>query len=301
MVCPRFLQQHMADAWRIWRIKDASLELRLPLVMGILNVTPDSFYDGGVHHGSVADAVEHAAKMLEQGAGIIDIGGESSRPGSEPLSADEELERVLPVISELKARHPAAVISIDTYKARVADAAVGAGAAIVNDISAGRLDPELLPFAAESGCGYVLMHMLGTPRDMQREPHYDDPVAEIHAFLKERLHRLAEAGIAPERVVLDPGIGFGKRLSDNLALIANAERLRVDGRPLLFGVSRKSFLGKLLGQGPEQRLAGTVAANALLLRQGVDILRVHDVREAVDTVKLHLALLPQRPRTGDKC
>jgi len=275
---------------RSWRIKGGSLELKMPLVMGILNVTPDSFYDGGLYSSSVADGIVHAEEMLRQGAGIIDVGGESSRPGSEPLSAEEELGRVLPVITELKARHPAAVVSIDTYKGRVAAEALAAGAAIVNDISAGRLDPELLPIVAESGSGYVLVHMLGTPRDMQHCPRYSDPVAEIRAFLEKRLDVLGQAGIAPEHVVLDPGIGFGKRLSDNLALIAHAGRLRVANRPLLYGVSRKSFLGKLLGHDATERLAGTVAVNTLLLRQGVDLLRVHDVREAVDAVKLHLAL-----------
>lgn len=286
---------------RSWRIKGGSLELKMPLIMGILNVTPDSFYDGGVYGSSVADAVARGEEMLGQGAGIIDVGGESSRPESEPLSAEEELGRVLPVITELKARHPAAVVSIDTYKAGVAARALDAGAAIVNDISAGRFDPELLPLVAESGSGYVLMHMLGTPRDMQQNPRYDDPVMEIRAFLEEHLEALNEMGIAREQVVLDPGIGFGKRLSDNLALIAHAGRFRVANRPLLYGVSRKSFLGKLLGYDATERLAGTVAVNALLLQQGVDMLRVHDVREAVDAVKLHLALQQQRAEGGASC
>jgi dihydropteroate synthase len=275
---------------RRWLVRDRALELARPLVMGILNLTPDSFFDGGRHFPDVPVAVSHAEKMLDEGADIVDIGGESTRPGSKRLSEKEELARVLPVIEELMARRPDALISIDTYKTRVAEKALAGGAAIVNDISAGRMDEELLPFIAESKCGYVLMHMLGTPDTMQVSPSYDNVVGEIHGFLQERLAVLEEYGIDAETVVTDPGIGFGKRPEDNLALIAHASKSRVADRPLLFGVSRKSFLGHLLGREEDDRLHGTTAAHVALLLQGVEILRVHDVGPAVDAVKVHQAL-----------
>ena len=275
---------------RRWLVGNRTLELARPAVMGILNLTPDSFFDGGRHFLDVPGAVSHAEKMLDEGADIVDIGGESTRPGSERLDENEELARVLPVIEALMAKRPDALVSIDTYKARVAEKAHSGGAAIVNDISAGRMDAELLPLIVESRCGYVLMHMLGTPDTMQVSPSYSDVVGEIRDFFQEHLATLEAGGIDGERVVMDPGIGFGKRPEDNLALIANASELRVADRPLLFGVSRKSFLGHLLGHEAGDRLHGTTAAHIALLLQGVEILRVHDVGPAVDAVKVHQAL-----------
>jgi len=275
---------------RRWLVRGRAIQLARPLVMGILNLTPDSFFDGGRHFPDVPGAVSHAERMLEEGANIVDIGGESTRPGSLRLGAKEELARVLPVIEGLKAKRAGALISIDTYKAQVAEKALASGVEIVNDISAGRMDGELLPFIAESKCGYVLMHMLGTPDTMQVEPSYDDVVSEIRAFFQERLAALEAHGIDSETVVADPGIGFGKRLEDNLALIANASKLRIADRPLLFGVSRKSFIGHLLSRDVDDRLHGTTAAHVALLLQGVEILRVHDVGPAVDAVKVYKAL-----------
>ena len=280
---------------RRWLVRDRTLELARPLVMGILNLTPDSFFDGGRHFPDIPGAVSHAEKMLDEGADIVDIGGESTRPGSKRLSESEELARVLPVIEELKARRADVLISIDTYKVRVAEKALAGGAAIVNDISAGRMDDELLHLVVESRCGYVLMHMLGTPDTMQVSPSYLDVVGEIRGFFQERLAALNAHGIDDKSVVTDPGIGFGKRLEDNLALIARASKLRVADRPLLFGVSRKSFLGHLLGREADDRLHGTTAAHVALLLQGVEILRVHDAGPAVDAVKVHQAL----KETGD--
>jgi len=280
---------------RRWLVRDRTLELARPLVMGILNLTPDSFFDGGRHFPDIPGAVSHAEKMLDEGADIVDIGGESTRPGSKRLSEKEELARVLPVIEELKAGRADVLISIDTYKVRVAEKALVGGAAIVNDISAGRMDDELLHLVAESRCGYVLMHMLGTPDTMQVSPSYLDVVGEIRGFFQERLAALNAHGIDDKSVVTDPGIGFGKRPEDNLALIAHASKLRVADRPLLFGVSRKSFLGHLLGREADDRLHGTTAAHVALLLQGVEILRVHDAGPAVDAVKVHQAL----KETGD--
>ena len=218
--------------------------------------------------------------MVDEGADIIDIGGQSTRPGSEQVSVNEELNRVIPVIEELRLLNDAIPITVDTYHAEVGRAALAAGADGINDISAGGMDPELLPLVAESGCGYVLMHMLGTPATMQQNPHYDDCIGEVSAFFEEHLAALAELGVQRECVVLDPGIGFGKRLEDNLALLAHASKLAQLGRPLLYGVSRKSFISQLSGeQDAGQRLPGTLGVTWDLLSQGVMLHRVHDVRE----------------------
>jgi len=258
--------------------------------MGVLNLSPDSFYPGSRLPGEVSQVVEAAARMIEEGAEILDFGGESSRPGAEPLSIDEELGRVLPALRKVRERFPQTPISIDTYKAEVARAALEEGADIVNDISAGRMDGQTLPLLQRSRCGYVLMHMQGTPQDMQLNPRYDDAVKEVSGFLERRLIELASEGVGRERIVLDPGIGFGKRVQDNVALIARANELGRVGRPLLYGVSRKSFLGALLGREVEERLQGTTAVHMFLLLQGVSILRVHDVAAARDAVLAYLAL-----------
>lgn len=275
---------------RSWVIRDGVLTLTRPLVMGVLNVTPDSFYEGSRCFGRTEEAVSQALRMLEAGADLIDIGGESSRPGSSRVTEDEELRRVIPVVEKVASSHGACTISIDTCKAAVAREAAAAGARVINDISAGRLDERLLGVVAETGCGYVLMHMQGTPETMQVAPRYDDPVGEVRQFFELGMSSLAQVGIDSSRVVLDPGIGFGKRLEDNLALLAHASALRCQERPLLYGLSRKSFLGSALGRDTADRLNGTTAAHMFVLMQGVDILRVHDVEAAVDTVRLFLAL-----------
>jgi dihydropteroate synthase len=257
--------------------------------MGILNLTPDSFFDGG-RYANGKDAAAHALGMLDAGADIIDLGGESSRPGSERVSAGEELARIIPVLRRILHERPDVLASVDTWKAEVAQAALNEGAHIINDISSGAMDEKLLPLLATSGCGYVLMHMRGTPANMQQQAHYRDVAAEVRSFFDEKLDVLEKAGIAPERIALDPGIGFGKKGHDNLALIVQAESLRARGRPLLFGISRKSFIGTMLDRTPEERLHGTTALHMALLMRGVDILRVHDVPAAVDAVKSYLAL-----------
>jgi dihydropteroate synthase len=245
------------------------------LVMGVVNLTPDSFYDGG-RYPTAHSAIDRALELAAAGADIIDLGGESSRPGSNPVSAGEELKRVIPVIAGLAGRLPVP-ISIDTWKAEVAARALEAGAKIVNDISALRFDPGLAPVVAAAGGPYVMMHMLGTPRDMQERPVYRDPIGEIKEFFRERIAFAAAAGIDPERVVIDPGIGFGKTLEHNLEILNGLGEFRGLGRPVLVGVSRKSFIGAILGRGPEDRLWGTAGAVASAIWRGADIVRVHDV------------------------
>lgn len=247
------------------------------LIMGILNVTPDSFSDGGRFLSPDA-AVERALVMEGEGADIIDIGGESSRPGAEPVSVEEELGRVLPVLERLRGRLRIP-ISIDTTKAEVAEAALRAGACIVNDISALRFDPAMAPLVAEFGAGLVLMHMLGTPKTMQQSPHYDDVVREVRGFLAERAQYAQSQGIPREAIAVDPGIGFGKTVEHNLELLRRLPELVELGFPVLVGPSRKSFIGALLGLPVEERLEGTLAACAVAVVRGADILRVHDVRQ----------------------
>ena len=244
-------------------------------VMGIVNVTPDSFYDGG-RCQTVDAALAHARRLLAEGADLIDVGGESTRPGARPVPAAEERARVLPVIAAVRAATDLP-ISIDTTKAEVAAAALAAGADIVNDVSAGRFDAAMLPLVAERGAGIVLMHMHGTPATMQDAPAYDDVVAEVRAFLAERAAAARAAGIAADRIVVDPGIGFGKRLEHNLALLAHLGRLAELGFPVAVGTSRKAFLGTLTGDPPAERLAASIAAAVLAAARGARILRVHDV------------------------
>ncbi len=244
--------------------------------MGIVNVTPDSFSDGGLYLDP-GRAAERGRELVEDGADILDIGGESTRPGSEPVSAEEELRRVLPVVKALRASSPV-LLSVDTTKPEVARAVLDEGADIINDISAFRLDTRLLKLVAEAGAGLVLMHMKGTPRTMQVAPRYHDVTAEVRAFLDERLTVAQAYGVDPESVILDPGIGFGKRLEDNLALLRGLDAVASLGRPVLVGVSRKSFIGKILNAVPQDRLEGTIAAAVVALAEGAHILRVHDVK-----------------------
>jgi dihydropteroate synthase len=266
------------------------LALASPLVIGILNVTPDSFYDGGKFNGDPSKAADFGLKMLVEGADIIDLGGESSRPGSGRIMAAEEAKRVLPVLRAILSQQPSALVSIDTWKAEVARAALSEGACIINDISACTMDAEMAPLLARSTCGYILMHMQGTPETMQQRPSYGNVTGEIHAFFEGRISALEAAGVSLQRIVLDPGVGFGKKLEENLQLIASPEKLRARGRPLLYGISRKSFMGAVLGRPPEERLAGTTAFHMELLARGADMLRVHDVPAVVDAVKAHMAL-----------
>jgi dihydropteroate synthase len=249
-----------------------------PLVMGILNVTPDSFADGG-RHFDPAKAIDRGLEMAEQGADIVDVGGESTRPGAEPVPEDEELRRVLPVIGALS-KQLGIPVSIDTYKSGVARAALGAGASIVNDISGLGYDPELARVAAGEKAGLIMMHIKGSPRDMQKNPHYQDVVSEVREALAGSLTLALESGAARESLALDPGIGFGKDLEHNLKLMNNLKTLATLGRPLAVGASRKSFIGRLgAGDAPEQRLPGSLAAAVMAARGGASVIRVHDVAE----------------------
>lgn len=257
---------------------------RPALVMGILNVTPDSFSDGGCFLDP-ARAVARGEALAAEGAELIDIGGESTRPGAAPVDEAEELRRVIPVVRALAAR-TRAVISVDTRKPGVARAALDAGAGIINDIEAHRTDPELWKAVAAAGAGYVLMHMQGSPQTMQVDPQYGDVVAEVTGFFRERLERLEEAGVHREQVLLDPGIGFGKTLEHNLALIRGLGVISTLGRPILLGVSRKSFIGRLFGAEPQQRLGASVACALWAAGSGAGVFRVHDVVETVQALRM---------------
>jgi len=246
-------------------------------IMGVLNVTPDSFSDGG-RYTEAQTAVAHGLAMEDQGADIIDVGGESTRPGAEPVDAEHELTRTAPVVEGLIAAGLRAQISIDTSKRAVAEAALDAGAAYVNDVTALRADPELAGLVAQRGVDCCLMHMRGEPRTMQEAPHYDDVVDDVRAFLTERVQFAVSEGIAPERIMIDPGIGFGKTTAHNLELLARLPELAELGRPIVIGTSRKAFLGRLAGgAGPQERLPGTIATNLLAWLGGASVLRVHDV------------------------
>ncbi|MCY4211470.1 MAG: dihydropteroate synthase [Gammaproteobacteria bacterium] len=257
-----------------------------PLLMGILNVTPDSFSDGGLHHGQDA-AIARALQMVEQGADIIDIGGESTRPGAARVTAEEQLQRVLPVIKALQQQLPEHIsISIDTTSTRVAGAALEQGASIVNDIAAGRDDPGMFRLVAEAGVPYIIMHMQGTPSTMQDNPQYGDVVVEIRAFLLARAEAAMESGVRPENLVLDPGIGFGKSKRDNLDLILNLDSFTATGYKVLLGASRKRFMGSICAITSYSELVGaTCATTAIGVFAGVQVLRVHDItanRQALD-------------------
>ncbi|HYG31373.1 MAG TPA: dihydropteroate synthase [Methylophilaceae bacterium] len=279
----------MADA-HLFSCGNFQLDFSRPHIMGIVNVTPDSFSDGGKHN-SVQQAVERALKLVEEGADILDIGGESTRPGATPVSLQEELQRVIPVIEQLAPR-AGVPISIDTYKPEVMQAAIEAGAAIVNDIYALQ-QPGALQAVADSRAGVCLMHMQGTPQTMQLDPQYEDVVAEVRDFLKSRMEAAMDAGIYRQRIVLDPGFGFGKRTEHNLALLQALPSLAEPGQPLLIGLSRKSVLGHLTGGNVDTRLHASIAASVISAMKGAKILRVHDVKATADALKIVTAVLPQ--------
>jgi dihydropteroate synthase len=304
-----------------WNLGTRTLELgKRTLIMGIVNVTPDSFSDGGLYFDQ-EKAVEHAEQLLEEGADIIDVGGESTRPGArvsppgtneskdepakattsnkEAVSAEEELARVIPVISELKKKHPNTFISIDTYKAGVARAAIGAGAEIVNDVSALRWDPQMKKTVAELKCGVVLMHMRGRPEEWRGLPPAGDIVLLVKRELKDWAEAAVLAGVRRERIVLDPGFGFGKRFEENYPLLNRFSDLQTNGFPLLAGTSRKSFIGRTLAKdgvdaAPGDRLFGTIASQTALILKGAQILRTHDVRAAVEAARVADAILQAR-------
>src|SRR3954447_1654013 len=276
---------------RIWQVGKRVFDVsRHGLIMGVLNVTPDSFSDGGEF--LITDkAIERGLQIAAEGAHIIDVGGESTHPGSQPVTADEELQRVIPVLEEL-GRKVDVPMSIDTSKAEVARAAIKAGASVVNDVTGGRGDEQMLPLVAETKSAFILMHMQGTPRTMQIQPRYTDVVAEISEFFRQQYARAIGLNIDPMAIAFDPGIGFGKTLEHNLELLAHLERLRAYDRALVVGVSRKSFLGKLIGS-PEmsdRRIPG-LALSSLLRARGADVLRVHDVKENVYALQVSEAIL----------
>jgi len=275
----------------LWKIDGRTIDLSAhALIMGVLNVTPDSFSDGGEFF-TTQKAVEQGKRMAAEGAQIIDVGGESTRPGADAVSADEELARVIPVIQQLR-RSISAFISIDTSKAVVAREALQAGATIINDVTGGRADPEMFAVAAEHKAAFIIMHMQGTPRTMQAAPHYEDVVGDVTNFFRQQYKRALECGVDAIAIAFDPGIGFGKTVEHNLSLLARLERLRVHERPLAVGVSRKSSLGKMIGSpAMEDRLAPTIAFTALLRERGANVLRVHDVKENVAALRVTEALL----------
>ncbi|OQX90079.1 MAG: dihydropteroate synthase [Candidatus Coatesbacteria bacterium 4484_99] len=266
-----------------WKIKGRVLNIEEPFIMGILNITPDSFFDGGKFFDE-KKALKRLEEMLEEGAHIIDIGGMSTRPGSEPIPEEEELRRVLPAVRE--AVKLGALISVDTYRGKVADKAINAGAHIINDVSALRWDELLVKTVSDSGVGYILMHSLTTPKDMQKSPQYEDVVGEIYDFLRERLEFAVQAGIDFESTVVDFGIGFGKRLRDNLALLYNIGTFKGLGRPILVGASRKRFIKMSLGLEMEERLMPSVACAIYSIMKGADIVRVHDVKATKEAIEM---------------
>ncbi|HEX6009804.1 MAG TPA: dihydropteroate synthase [Actinomycetota bacterium] len=269
----------------IWSVGDRAFDCsERTLVMGILNVTPDSFSEGGQFFDR-DDAVKHAVEMVADGADIVDVGGESTRPGSDPVQVDEEIERVSTVIERLADEVPRIPISIDTRKAAVAASALEVGATIVNDVSAGA-DPAMFDVVREHDAAVVLMHMRGEPKTMQEAPTYEDVVGEVHEFLRERIEAAEFAGIDPERIAIDPGIGFGKDLGHNLELMQRVDAFLDLGRPLLVGPSRKRFISAILDLPEDQRVEGTIGAVAWMVARGAHVVRVHDVREVVRAVRL---------------
>lgn len=269
-----------------------------PLVMGIVNVTPDSFYDGG-RYKLPEQAIAHAIELVEQGADILDIGAESTRPGANPVSQEDELARLIPVITGL-VRRVTVPISVDTTKASVAQSALDAGACIINDVSALRLDPAMASIVARSGAAVVLMHMQGIPQTMQHAPQYGDVVNEVVAFLHERIQVAEAAGISRTNIILDPGIGFGKLLKHNLELLNRLTDLTELGRPVLVGPSRKAFIGQLLDRSVEHREWGTAAVVALAVDRGAAILRVHDVAMMAEVVKVAAAMRAAMPQVDQE-
>jgi dihydropteroate synthase len=258
--------------------------------MGIVNVTPDSFSDGG-RFLEARTALAHALELVREGATILDLGGESTRPGAEPVALDEECRRVIPVIEGLVAAGVDARISVDTSKALVAERALAAGASIVNDVTALHAAPRIAELVAQAGAQLCLMHMVGTPRTMQQDPHYDDVVSEVKRFLEERMAFAISHGVPERQIILDPGIGFGKTVAHNLELIRRLPELVALGRPLLIGTSRKSFLGQLTGRDVEDRLPGTIATNVLAYERGATIFRVHDIAPLLDALTVAAATI----------
>jgi dihydropteroate synthase len=262
-----------------------------PAVVGILNVTPDSFSDGGDFLDPEAAAMR-AAAMLDEGAGMLDVGGESTRPGSDPVSQEEEIRRVVPVIERILSARPEAVISVDTYRSGTATAALEAGASLVNDVTAIRGDPRMASVIQEAGCPVILMHMQGEPKTMQKDPHYKDVVREVRDFLAERAEYAVAAGVRPEHIIVDPGIGFGKNLEHNLDLLNNLGAIVDLGLPVLIGVSRKRFMERITGvQEAKARVSGTVAASVLAYERGATFFRVHDVRANREALAVAEAVL----------
>jgi dihydropteroate synthase len=277
-----------------WSVRGTSLPLAKPLVMGILNMTPDSFSDGGRFFSSPADVFDHVTAMLESGADIIDVGGESTRPGAVPVSTNDEMKRVLPVIEGIRQRHPNAILSIDTVKGGVARAALDAGAHIVNDVSGLRLDPTVGSVCAAAGAGLVLMHSRGSVSEMGTyvHAHYDDVVSEVLRELRYQVDVALESGVTNESLALDPGIGFGKKSEHSLAMLRALPQLTAWGYPVLVGVSRKRFIGEITGvREPAARLSGTLGANVAALALGARIFRVHDVRAAREALDVAWAIL----------
>jgi dihydropteroate synthase len=258
-----------------------------PKLMGVVNVTPDSFSDGGLYLDSDA-AIAHGEELVRDGADVLDVGGESTRPGAAEVEEAEELRRIEPVVAALAGE---ATVSIDTSKLAVAEAAIDAGASIVNDVTALRRDPEMAALCADRGAGVVLMHMPGNPRTMQDNPAYEDVVDEIKAFLAKRIEVALAAGVAEERIWLDPGIGFGKTVEHNLELLRRLAELRELGRPLVIGTSRKSFIGRIDGSEVDERLGGSIASSVLAAAEGADVLRVHDVAETAQAMRVAEAIL----------
>jgi dihydropteroate synthase len=275
----------------IWKIAGRAIDLsRRGMIMGVLNVTPDSFSDGGKFF-ALEKAIEHAKAMANEGAHIIDVGGESTRPGSEPISTEEELRRVIPVIEKLR-KKISVFISIDTSKAEVARSALDAGATIINDVTGGRADAAMLPLAVSRHAAFIIMHMQGDPRTMQIDPHYDDVVGEVADFFRQQYEGVVQSGLDPMAIAFDPGIGFGKTLEHNLKLLGNLETLRVQNRPLVVGVSGKAFLGKIVeSKEMSDRLAPTIALTAILRARGANVLRVHNVKPNVAALRAADAIL----------
>ena len=278
----------------IWKLRNGSVNLsRSGLIMGVLNVTPDSFSDGGRFVDEEA-SLRHAVCMAREGATILDIGGESSRPGAEPVALKEELRRVIPVLQRIRKQLPELYLSIDTYKAETARQAIAAGADIINDISALRADPEMIKVVQYSEVGVILMHMLGTPKTMQIDPHYDDVVAEVFEFLYRRQDELLRSGVDRDRIAIDPGFGFGKRVQHNVELLRHLGRFAQLGRPIVVGLSRKSMIAHLLRDSKSQsedRIWPTVALTSLLREKGGHIFRVHDVRPNHEALRMTEAIL----------
>ncbi len=265
-------------------------------IMGVVNVTPDSFSDGGAFEDPLA-AIAHGRRLAAEGAAIVDVGGESTRPGADPVPAAEELRRVIPVVEGIHALGLPLQISIDTMKLAVAEAAVDAGAGYVNDVTAFRHDPDLAGLVADRGLDCCLMHMLGEPRTMQRDPRYADVVSEVKAFLEERMAAATAAGVPEERIQLDPGIGFGKTVEHNLELLRRLDELTDLGRPIVIGTSRKSFLGKITGRDVTERVHGTTATCVIALERGARVFRVHDVAAVADALAVAAATFARWPET----